>query len=79
MTSNFDTIDNMSPDRLLGQGPSSPPRPAGKTKRVGTGYRPRKLQRLLHQTIRRFNVLVCHRRFGKTVCAVNEIIDHARL
>lgn len=27
--------------------------------------------------MRRFNVLVCHRRFGKTVLAVNELIDRA--
>lgn len=27
--------------------------------------------------MRRFNVLVCHRRFGKTVLAINELIDRA--
>lgn len=30
-----------------------------------TGYRPRPLQAQLHRILKRFNVLVCHRRFGK--------------
>lgn len=52
--------------------------PAHKTtKKVRTGYKPRPLQNQLHNNIKRFNVLVCHRRFGKTVLAVNEIIDRA--
>jgi len=42
-----------------------------------TGYRPRPLQAALHASFRRFNVLVCHRRFGKTVLCVNELIDQA--
>lgn len=44
-------------------------------KHVSTGYKPRALQLLLHQRFRRFNVLVCHRRFGKTVLVLNEKID----
>lgn len=28
-------------------------------------YRPRALQQVLHRRMRRFNVIVCHRRFGK--------------
>ena len=44
---------------------------------VSTGYRPRPLQANLHRSLRRFSVLVCHRRFGKTVLAVNELIDRA--
>lgn len=48
-----------------------------KVKRVKTGYKPRKFQKWLHSMLRRFCVLVCHRRFGKTVLAVNEIIDRA--
>lgn len=38
-------------------------------------YRPRALQREIHQLVRthRFGVLVCHRRFGKTVLGVNEL------
>lgn len=43
--------------------------------RVSTGYVPRPFQDQLHRRMRRFNVLVCHRRFGKTVLAVNELID----
>ena len=40
-----------------------------------TGYMPRKLQQYLHNNLKRFNVLVCHRRFGKTVFSINEMID----
>jgi hypothetical protein len=45
--------------------------------RVSTGYNPRKLQDRLHRELKRFNVLCCHRRFGKTVFAINEILDKA--
>ena len=37
-------------------------------------YHPRPLQSKLHDRLERFNVLVCHRRFGKTVFAINELI-----
>jgi phage terminase large subunit len=37
-------------------------------------YRPRPLQKDLHNTVSRFSVVVCHRRFGKTVWAINKII-----
>ena len=47
------------------------------TRRVSTGYRPRRLQAEIHRSLKRFNVLVCHRRFGKTVLCVNELIDRA--
>jgi len=30
-------------------------------------YKPRELQQQVHKSLKRFNVLVCHRRFGKTV------------
>lgn len=43
--------------------------------RIVTGYNPRPLQAELHRKLRRFNVLVMHRRFGKTVFAINEMID----
>ena len=45
--------------------------------KTSTGYRPRPLQADIHRRLRRFNVLVCHRRFGKTVLCVNELIDSA--
>lgn len=45
--------------------------------KIYTGYLPRAHQDQLHRSLKRFNVLVCHRRFGKTVFAVNEIIDQA--
>jgi len=37
-------------------------------------YSPRPLQATLHNQLDRFNVLVCHRRFGKTVFAINQLI-----
>lgn len=42
-------------------------------------YRPRPLQRSVHnlQKTHRFGVLVCHRRFGKTVLGVNSLIKGA--
>jgi hypothetical protein len=42
---------------------------------IDTGFVPRKLQLELRSKLRRFNVIVCHRRFGKTVFAVNHQID----
>lgn len=40
-------------------------------------YTPRPFQKELHASLKRFNVLVCHRRFGKTVFALNELIKKA--
>lgn len=37
-------------------------------------YTPRPLQRQVHDTLKRFSVIVCHRRWGKTVFAINELI-----
>ena len=37
-------------------------------------YAPRRHQAEIHRHLKRFNVLVCHRRFGKTVLAVNQLI-----
>lgn len=42
---------------------------------VDCGYTPRPFQKLLHNRLKRFNVLVCHRRFGKTVFSIMEMID----
>jgi len=44
-------------------------------KEVSTGYCPRPLQAVLHRSVKRFNVIVCHRRFGKTVWSINEMVD----
>ena len=42
--------------------------------RIATGYQPRPFQAELHENLcASFNVLVAHRRFGKTVFAVNEL------
>lgn len=42
-------------------------------------YAPRPLQRVLHDELDeyRFGVAVCHRRFGKTVLAINQLIKRA--
>ncbi len=48
-----------------------------KIQKIYTGFMPRPLQEELHHSFRRFNVIVCHRRFGKTVFGVNEIIHQA--
>ncbi|MHC1627739.1 MAG: terminase large subunit domain-containing protein [Candidatus Nezhaarchaeales archaeon] len=40
-------------------------------------YKPRELQLTLHDNLKRWNVVVCHRRFGKTVFAINELIKQA--
>lgn len=45
--------------------------------RVSTGYVPRPLQEVIHNSLKRFNVLVCHRRFGKTILVINEMINKA--
>ena len=42
---------------------------------ASTGYTPRPLQAKLHKELKRFNVLVCHRRFGKTVFTINHTLD----
>lgn len=47
------------------------------TERVDLGYTPRPFQAVLHNKLKRFNVLVCHRRFGKTVFSIMEMIDRA--
>ena len=40
-------------------------------------YKPRPLQRRFHDERTRFCVLLCHRRFGKTVAAVNDLVRQA--
>lgn len=37
-------------------------------------YKPRWFQREIHNNLKRFNILVMHRRAGKTVLAINELI-----
>lgn len=44
---------------------------------INTGYTPHTFQLDAHRALKRFSVLVCHRRFGKTVMAVNTLIDSA--
>lgn len=48
----------------------------GNVQVISTGYVPRPIQLDLHKKVKRFSVLVCHRRFGKTVWAVNELVDY---
>jgi len=46
----------------------------GKAQKITIPYCPRPLQREIHDNLQRFNVLVCHRRFGKSVFAINELV-----
>lgn len=48
---------------------------ANKVVKISTGYTPRPYQALLHNNLKRFNVLVCHRRFGKTVFSIADMVD----
>lgn len=47
--------------------------------RIEIDYAPRPLQLQIHQGLdtHRFGAAVCHRRFGKTVCAINQLIKGA--
>ena len=49
------------------------------TQVLETGYEPRTAQKTIHSNckLNRFNVAVCHRRFGKTVAAINQLIHSA--
>lgn len=48
-----------------------------KAKVIDLGYIPRPFQQALHASLKRFNVLVAHRRFGKTVFSLRELQDQA--
>ena len=48
-----------------------------KTKILQIPYKPREYQKQVHNSLKRFNVLVCHRRFGKSVLSINELIKTA--
>ena len=37
-------------------------------------YSPRPLQQVIHDQLKRWSVVVCHRRFGKTVFAINHLL-----
>ena len=45
--------------------------------RITIPYKPWPLQRAIHRDLKRLNVLVCHRRFGKTVMAINQLLKDA--
>ena len=46
---------------------------------IRTGYKPREPQRVIHKAVasNRFTVVVAHRRMGKTVAAINQLIHSA--
>ena len=48
-------------------------------KQITTGYKPRAPQKEIHELVKtnRFTVVVAHRRMGKTVCAINQLIHSA--
>jgi hypothetical protein len=45
--------------------------------KISTGYRSREAFKPFHRRKERFAVLVCHRRAGKTVATINDLIDSA--
>jgi len=47
------------------------------TKIIKSPYQPRPLQADLHKDLRKYNVVVAHRRFGKTYFCINEMIFRA--
>ena len=51
--------------------------PPENVRKITTKYEPRDLQYWLHAKMKRFNVLNLHRRFGKTVFAINQLKDKA--
>ena len=44
---------------------------------VNLGYRPHRFQAEIHRCARRFTVVVGHRRFGKTYCAIMTLLEAA--
>jgi phage terminase large subunit-like protein len=40
-------------------------------------YKPRSLQAHFHEQMKRWNLFVCHRRFGKTVMVINQLVKDA--
>lgn len=46
-------------------------------KNISTGYHPRPWQKILHRAKQRFKMLILHRRAGKTVGVVNDLLDLA--
>jgi phage terminase large subunit len=52
-------------------------KPQTKVDKVSTGYTPREWQQDVHYNMKRFNVIVLHRRAGKTHLAINEMLDRS--
>ena len=44
------------------------------TQRIDIGYKPHEYQAEIHNNLKRFSVLACHRRFGKTYLAINTLV-----
>lgn len=49
-------------------------RTPARSRQVVIPYTPRPLQAQLHGELKRFSVVICHRRFGKTVFAINNLV-----
>lgn len=45
--------------------------------KISLGYKPRAWQKSVHHADKRWRVVVCHRRAGKTNMAIIELIRHA--
>lgn len=48
-----------------------------KSREINTGYTPRTIQAELHNNLKRFSVIIAHRRLGKSVFSINHMIDRA--
>ena len=46
-------------------------------KEINIPYRPRPIQKWLHDNLKRYNIIVAHRRFGKSVFGGGELMDKA--
>lgn len=74
----YETTDVWSPDvSVFGSQWLSTQTAARTAATVEIPYTPHQWQTYIHEHLRRFSVLVCHRRFGKTVLAINTVIDAA--
>ena len=64
----------MNQSQSKSPGKKTTPKPVVK---IEIPYKPRPYQLEVHNSLKRFSVLVCHRRFGKSVLAINELIKTA--
>lgn len=59
---------------FTGQGSGSIPKSDDGSGQITWPYTPHKFQMEIHRGRQRFSVIVCHRRFGKSLCSINELL-----